>query len=181
MQDSMRRMRGLTATYLWEDALVVPTLTSEERKQIRDRVDKWADMLPEEVPGFNARQRTYYRLFQENDLRAARIWYELWFNQNNWWCHLKKAVKKSSAAFGAECSRGHFLMKKSMSLNAVMNALKTLMGVIFPRSSPFPMPRTSCRSRTLAKSTLQTRCAAIFCCLRGWASRPMRCGRAPSM
>lgn len=95
MQDSMRRMRGLTATYLWEDVLVVPTLTSEERKQIRERVDKWADMLPEEVPGLNARQRTYYRLFQENDLRAARIWYELWFNQNNWWCHLKKAVKKA--------------------------------------------------------------------------------------
>ena len=95
MQDSMRRMRGLTATYLWEDALVAPTLTSEERKQIRERVDKWADMLPEEVPGLNARQRTYYRLFQENDLRAARIWYELWFNQNNWWCHLKKAVKRA--------------------------------------------------------------------------------------
>lgn len=67
MQDSMRRMRGLTATYLWEDALVAPTLTSEERKQIRERVDKWADMLPEEVPGLNARQRTYYRLFQENE------------------------------------------------------------------------------------------------------------------
>ena len=52
-------------------------------------------------------------------------------------------------------------MKKSLSFNAAMSALKTLMSVIFPLIT-FPY-------------------AGISCCLPGWASVPMPCGRVPAM